>query len=301
MVKDKKCVTCNIPLNEMSVEKIRDHYTLQHNIPQDDPSLKRYLKYLYIRKKPLSEIKGNNLNRELSKRITRYEKAREKEDVTEIDIRHILERFYALTVNRTVIERGNKDRQIDWFVRTYDVYKSGNITPKGTDAIKSMRLKIEEKREIDFMDPKIKDEFLNESPFEVFCEISTTLFLKLVEEDFIEGVSSELLLEIVVEFIREVDDDDEDGDDFDNEDDEDIEFKNETSSQTNINEYSVGITTASDDISINFIDALSKLKGKVLNSYNIVGSNWSLRRVINLNVSNVYTDNRSLHSTTSNF
>ena len=152
-----------------------------------------------------------------------------------------------------------------------------------------MRIKIGQKDSviIDFTN-KLELIAFSDSPFEIFMTLVSVLYKKLYSKLNNFNVNNvTILIEIIIEFIKDQALDGSDVDDVYQIEDEMNGFE-EANLKTSIKEYSVSLR---DNVELIFNQGISQLKQKVLNSYNVIGSNWHLKRVINVNVSTVYNFN----------
>ena len=197
-----------------------------------------------------------------------------------------------------------KRNEIDWFFNSFAVSRNRAVTPQimfvstssasaNDDILKTIRLKVEDKTEgaVDFSNLEL-DAFRTSSPLDLFLKFSSILFEYLMGEAELSdsGNSVDILLEIVVEFKRDMRDD---GDVFEYEDDE-FGVVTDDRIKTNVNEYSVGgcvVSTFQNYHYIEFKRLINAIKIKITNSYNVEGSDWVLKRVVNLNASLVYNFN----------
>ena len=138
-------------------------------------------------------------------------------------------------------EKLQKRNEIDWFFNSFSVSRNKVVTTQikfvstssasaNDDILKTIRLKVEDKTEggVDFSNLEL-DAFRTSSPLDLIFKFSSILFEYLMGEAELSdsGNSVDILLEIVVEFKRDMCDD---------------EFGVVTDNRikTNVNEYSVG-------------------------------------------------------------
>ena len=175
------------------------------------------------------------------------------------------------------------------------MFVSTSSASANDDILKTIRLKVEDKTKggVDFSNLEL-DAFRTSSPLDLFLKFSSILFEYLMGEAELSelGNSVDILLEIVVEFKRVMRDN---GDVFEYEDDE-FGVVTDDRIKTNVNEYSVGaggrvVSTFQKYHYIEFKRLINAIKIKITNSYNVEGSDWVLKRVVNFNASLVYNFN----------
>ena len=138
---------------------------------------------------------------------------------------------------------------------------------------------------LDFTDIKNLPDGNEENPYESFNSVQ-----KILYEDFFKNLHRnleskfQLLIEMSVEFVKSES----------SEEEESWEYEgnfysgdgiSECVEQRSLNEYSAFSTGSVLHAGLVYDDVVSSLSQKVLNSYNVTGSNWSLRRIISSNLS----------------
>ena len=287
-----KCVICKTQFN--GEEELINHYVKHHNIPRSDKILTRYANLRYS---PLDvRSTANNLKIQIQllkilKRKARYYTI-EREKI-------LLKKPKIIKLFDIYLKKKNDDLErlanVTWFLKHYNVYinevdeeyRNNNIHVFKEQA-SCFRIKVEQKKDVD-IDFTSKND-ISKSPFEMFMKLVKVLFLTSFEESVkADGCFVQILNEIVVEFIKneEEEEKEEDGGIYEFENDNDILLVSEERSIKEYSTISSGLVICVKKV---YVIASSQISQKVTNSYNVIGSNWSLRRVINFNISCVYNN-----------
>ena len=311
-----KCVLCKKAFSDKT--DITNHFVTEHNVPREDDVLKRYVKLRFSKNLNTGDVEGRfrmiiTLGKLLKNRGALHTINREKVLVNTTRVEKVLYEFMEHQDEIDSLNSGTSNSNvfklimIEWFMAYFDVFINRNVN--SDDALKSgsgvsfgkhsvrfrsdfkcARLKIELKENVDMDFTDV--EYLpggSDDPFETF-----TMIQKVLYGDFFTKInkrnedSFQLLIEMSVEFVRHNNQIEQEH----WENDSDFYTGNsDCAEQRSIKEYSVlseGAIYVSDMI---YNEAMSSMSRKVTNSFNVIGSNWSLRRIISSNTSILYNSN----------
>ena len=162
--------------------------------------------------------------------------------------------------------------------------------------LKCARLKIEQKEStsLDFtkLSGKPVGAGTSTSCYFSFIDVQKAIFKDFVTNFDLERASKtefQILIEMSTEFVRTTDNEGDEGDDDENWENEGTfytgrESATECVEQRSINEYSAFSSGSLLSPLHVYGNAMNSVSQKVLNSYNVIGSNWSLRRIISSNI-----------------
>ena len=194
----------------------------------------------------------------------------------------------------------NRSASVNWLLNYYNIYikndtkiladeESKNIMSVYSEdersKLKCARIKVEQKDSVnlDFND-KMKI-YIGISPLETFMLLMKVLFFKFFAGLRKSEDSCQILFEITVEFSKS-----EEKYDIYSYEDEYVTTNNmyeECEERRTVREYSA--LSYGNVINIQrILNEFSNINTKVINTFNVVGSNWSVRRIINININIMY-------------
>ena len=311
-----KCVLCKKSFNKR--DDLKKHFVDAHSVPADDDILNRYVDLRFSSSSSSFKTKDwirkqkilVRLLKLLKARVIQYSMNKNKIKVKKTLVERILDNFASsdeLESNNSLdsvesFKIATKHVLVDWFLTYYDVYINETVDGNEASNLVSFyseqerqnstihRLKIEQKvdKDLDFTvyaNLPTRDS----NPYESFTIIQYELYkyffnrIKHVENAF------NLMIEMTVEFVKSVTSVDEEEEEITNWENEGNFYSEDSSEECNeqrsVKEY---FTLASGSVFRSasvYNRAMSALSQKVINSYNVTGNNWSLRRIISCNLS----------------
>lgn len=302
-----KCVICAERFDDK--EALIDHFVEIHNVPRGDAVLKRYANLRFS--STSVDMKASNLKtmiallKLLKLRAVRYTVERDKIKLKKSKIRSLFNKFLNFQDaghDQSANTFGDEERLslVNWFLTYYNIFINNNTaslvqdknivsfyTVEERESIKCSRIKVEQKDnlDVDFNDQS-KIPHTGSSPYESFCTIIQAMFLNFFSNLNKKENSCQIMFEIATEFVKS------------NEESEIYEFEEQYNGSTEmyaecderrvVKEYSALSSGHILNIKRIFNEGLSDISRKVSNSFNVVGSNWSLRRIISMNLNIVY-------------
>lgn len=306
-----KCVICSKSFNNK--EALINHFVEEHNVPIGDTILNRYVNLRFS--STSGDMRASNLRimltllKLLKQRAAKYTVERNKIKLNKSKIRSLFDEFLNFedvdseySTNSFVSEESERLTLVNWFLTYYNVFVNNDAavlsneenkkiisfyTAVEREGIKCSRIKVEQKDnlELDFNDQS-KIPHNGSSPYESFSIMIKTMFFKFFSNLNKNENSCQIMFEITTEFVKS----EEESETYEFEENYDgtSEMYAECEERRVIKEYSALSSGHILNIKQIFNEGLSDISRKVLNSFNVTGSNWSLRRIINLYLNIVY-------------
>ena len=305
-----KCVLCSKSFNK---EDLIAHYVDIHNVPRGDAILNRYVNLRFS--SPSGDMRASKLKilidllKLLKQRAAKYTAERTKIKLNKSKIQSLFYEFInfedvdsEFSTNSFVGEEPERLTLVNWFLSYYNIFinndtvvlsKEGNknivsfYTEEERDRIKCSRITVQKKENLDLdFNDQSKIPQTGSSPYENFSTMIKTMFLKFFSNLIKKENSCQIMFEITTEFVKS----EEESEIYEFEENQDgtSDMYAECKERRVVKTYSALTFGHILNIKRIFQEGLSDISRKVLNSFNVTGSNWSLRSILNLNLIIVY-------------
>ena len=304
-------VKCIIYSNKFdNKEALLNHFVEFHNVPRSDTVLNRYANLRFSSKS--NDMNASNLKimldllKLLKRRAAKYTAERNKVRLDKPKIHKLFDAFINYDehfVHNFAGEEPERLALLNWFLTYYNVYVNKDTavlsneendriasfySKEERERIKCARIKVEQKdrMDLDFND-QTKIPHTGSSPYEIFIMLIKTLFFKIFSEVHTNENMCQIMYEITTEFVKSESSETEIYT-FEENNDGTSDMYAECEEYRVVKDYSVSSSGHVLNIKRIFNEGISDLSRKVLNSFNVTGSNWSLRTIINMNVNFVF-------------